>query len=68
MDISTNIRELRQGCLLSQEEFAKELGVSFATVNRWENGKAEPSYKAKRKIESFCLERGLVHKFEGKGD
>lgn len=64
MDNATSIKELRQSCLLSQEEFAKELGVSFATVNRWENGKAEPSYKAKREIESFCNERGLTYKFE----
>lgn len=27
---------------LSQEAFAEVLGVSFATVNRWENGKAAP--------------------------
>ena len=64
MDNATSIKELRQKCLLSQEEFAKELGVSFATVNRWENGKAEPSYKAKRGIEAFCHERGLTYKFE----
>ena len=63
MDKVTSIKELRQRCLLSQEEFAKELGVSFATVNRWENGKAEPSYRAKREIEAFCNERGLRYVF-----
>jgi DNA-binding XRE family transcriptional regulator len=37
------IRALRDHLQLTQEVFARILGVSFATVNRWENGKSEPS-------------------------
>jgi transcriptional regulator with XRE-family HTH domain len=37
------IRALREHLELTQEVFARILGVSFATVNRWENGKSEPS-------------------------
>jgi transcriptional regulator with XRE-family HTH domain len=37
------IKELRTRLQLTQETFARILGVSFATVNRWENGKAEPT-------------------------
>jgi transcriptional regulator with XRE-family HTH domain len=37
------IKELRARLQLTQETFARILGVSFATVNRWENGKAEPT-------------------------
>ena len=37
------IKELRAHLQLTQEAFARILGVSFATVNRWENGKAEPT-------------------------
>jgi transcriptional regulator with XRE-family HTH domain len=36
------IRALREQLELTQEVFAQILGVSFATVNRWENGKSEP--------------------------
>lgn len=36
------IRNLRTSLGLSQQAFASALGVSFATVNRWENGKATP--------------------------
>lgn len=36
------IRRVRTGRGLSQQQFATLLGVSFATVNRWENGKATP--------------------------
>lgn len=35
--------------ILSQEEFANYIGVSFATVNRWEKGHHEPTYAAKKK-------------------
>lgn len=54
MSFSKEIKTLRQECLLSQEAFAKELGVSFATVNRWETGKTQPTYKALRTIREYC--------------
>jgi transcriptional regulator with XRE-family HTH domain len=37
------IRKLRDYLQLTQEVFARILGVSFATVNRWENGRAVPT-------------------------
>ena len=37
------IKELRARLHLTQEAFARILGVSFATVNRWENDKAGPT-------------------------
>lgn len=42
------IRVLRKQLELTQEEFAHEVGVTFATVNRWENGKSKPSRMALR--------------------
>src|SRR2546427_6373452 len=36
------IQVLRKHLSLSQEELASRLGVSFATVNRWEAGKSKP--------------------------
>ena len=38
-----DIYALRAHLQLTQELLARILGVSFATVNRWENGKSEPS-------------------------
>lgn len=52
-------KELRDKLTLTQEEFAKFLGVSFASVNRWENGKFEPSIKVKRKIVELCKENNI---------
>ena len=45
-----DIKELRETLLLTQTEFAELLEVSFETVNRWENGRHEPSMKMKRKM------------------
>lgn len=49
MNISDIIKNIRSKKLMSQCEFAEYIGVSFSTVNRWENGKAEPNFKALKK-------------------
>jgi len=41
--LSNNLRKLRKSLNLSQEEFAKELGVTQRAVSAWENGSSEPS-------------------------
>lgn len=48
------IKTVRRQLGLSQEELAHALGVSFATVNRWENGRTVPSKLARRQFEQFC--------------
>lgn len=50
-DIATLIRELRARTGLTQEKFAAKLGVTFPTINRWENGRARPSPLARQQIE-----------------
>lgn len=47
------VKQVRRQIGLSQEELAHALGVSFATVNRWENGKTVPSKPALRQFEHF---------------
>lgn len=53
MDYSKAIKELRLSLYLTQDEFAKKLGVSYASVNRWENGRYEPTMKIKRKLKQI---------------
>lgn len=53
-DYPSLIKEIRERLLVSQSELAQMLGVSFATINRWENGRHEPTIKAKRKIRQLC--------------
>jgi DNA-binding transcriptional regulator YiaG len=42
---------------MTQEEFAHTLGITVATVNRWENGHAKPSKLARRAIERLVQYR-----------
>ena len=53
MSFAEAIKHIRCKSLLSQEAFAKMLGVSFTTVNRWETGKSKPSFKTLRVIDSL---------------
>ncbi|RMH36561.1 MAG: XRE family transcriptional regulator [Nitrospirae bacterium] len=57
-DISKLIRDLRQRTGLIQEKFAAKLGVTFPTVNRWENRRAKPSLLALQKIEDLLRSMG----------
>ncbi len=54
MKNSEIIKEIRSCLNLSQNELAEKLGVSFATVNRWENGHCEPSQIAMNEIKRLC--------------
>lgn len=56
-DYPTLIKEVRQQLSISQEDLARELGVSYATVNRWENGQAKPSKLARAQLDAF-IDRG----------
>jgi transcriptional regulator with XRE-family HTH domain len=52
------VRDLRQRLGLTQEKFAAKLGVTFPTINRWENGRAKPSPLALQKIEELLRSMG----------
>jgi len=57
--ISATLRAIRAKLNLSQEQLAERLGVSFATVNRWEGGSNLPQKAAREVIESLALEAGF---------
>ncbi len=59
MDFSEKIKKIREEINKSQEELAKLLGVSFATVNRWENGHIIPQKKMLDKIKEFCGDNNI---------
>lgn len=54
MTFAENVRITRSKLKLTQEELAHKLGVSFATVNRWENGSYNPSRLAQKAFHDFC--------------
>ena len=50
--ISALIKELRARLRLTQEQFAQKVGVTYSTVNHWENGKRVPQpFLTKRLVE-----------------
>jgi len=57
-NMSRLVRELRELTGLTQEKFAAKLGVTFPTINRWENDRAKPSPLALEKIESLMRSLG----------
>jgi hypothetical protein len=66
MSISNEIKGIRRKCLLNQTEFAVAIGVSFSTVNRWENKKAIPNYQALKKIKDFCKKNDIFFEVDSK--
>jgi DNA-binding transcriptional regulator YiaG len=59
-DIRKLLRELREKLgLRSQEQLAHRLGVTWSTVNRWENGKGTPSPLAREKLQAALTEAGM---------
>ena len=54
MTFNQKVKYVRKKLGYTQAEFAKALGVSFATVNRWENGQVFPSALALRSFRDFC--------------
>ena len=59
MNFADEIKYLRRKCLLSQTDFAKEIGVAFSTVNRWETCKSKPNYKALKRIDEYCKKNSI---------
>ena len=51
------IKNIRAYMNMNQSEFSKRLDVSFATVNRWENGHATPGRQAQEKLYALCGEQ-----------
>ena len=45
---------------MSQEKMAEFFNVSFATINRWENGRAKPSKRHILQIENLCKKYKVI--------
>ena len=49
-DYPARVKDLRERLGLTQMQMAERIGVSFATVNRWENGQSKPNRLAWRRL------------------
>ena len=59
IDYPATIIKVRATLNLSQVELAEMLDVSFASVNRLENGKYEPTRLVKEKIRLICKQHNI---------
>ncbi|WP_339036208.1 N-6 DNA methylase [Bradyrhizobium symbiodeficiens] len=57
--IPATLRAIRAKLGLTQEQLAERLGVSFATVNRWEGGSNGPQKAAREVIDALAAEAGV---------
>lgn len=62
MPIYEILRMIRKELNISQESLARELNVSFATMNRWENNKARPSRLAILQIKNYAAKQKVSAK------
>ena len=59
MNFPSIVKNVREKLGMSQEEMAHALKISFATINRWENGKTHPNKMAKSVFFAFCEQHGI---------
>lgn len=59
MEYSTLVKRIRSELLVTQTELAEMLGVTFATVNRWERGHHVPTIKQKRALRELCRKKKI---------
>ena len=57
--IHATLQAIRSRLDLTQEQLAERLGVSFATVNRWEGGVTKPQRAARTAIVALAAEAGI---------
>ena len=57
--IPATLRAIRAALNLTQDQLAERLGVSFATVNRWEGGGNKPQRAAQEAIATLAREAGV---------
>ena len=58
-DLPARVRRLRRGLKLTQENFARRLGVSVITIHRWETGQSNPRHLALRRLQEMEEEHAL---------
>ena len=60
MTFADKVKYVRKKLGISQEKLATLLEVSFATVNRWEKGRAMPTYAAQEKFRLLCKQNNIT--------
>ena len=62
MEIKDKVIQIRMQLNMSQETLARDLGVCYATVNRWEKGTSTPRPQQVYAFEKYCEKRNVYFK------
>lgn len=60
MNFSEKIKKIREIKKITQQDLAEALEVSFATVNRWEQGHTIPKENIQIKIDNYCINNDII--------
>jgi transcriptional regulator with XRE-family HTH domain len=60
MTFPEKVKAVRRKLYLTQQQLADEVGVDFATINRWENGRRAPKFLLLCKFEDYCKAKGIT--------
>lgn len=58
-ELGVKVKALRRMRHWSQEDLAREIGVSLSTVQRWEKGSGQPIRLARTELEKHFKKAGL---------
>ena len=57
--LQEKVKELRRKMDWVQEDFAREIGVSLSTVQRWETKGANPTRLARKELKKLLQKAGI---------
>ena len=60
MEFKDKVLQIRMQLNMSQEALARDLEVSYATVNRWENGNSHPRPRQVYAFDKYCQEHDIA--------
>lgn len=59
MALAEILKTIRKDLNLTQELLARDLNISFSTLNRWENSRTFPSRLARMRLLDYCIKNGV---------
>jgi len=59
MTIDEILKSIRSEMAISQETLARDLNVSFSSLNRWENKKSKPSRLAIKQLKDYVSQNDV---------
>ena len=59
LDFPEQVKTVRVLLQLTQTELAEQIGISYATVSRWERENRTPHLAMVGKFYSFCMRHGI---------